>query len=202
MNNKADAGTEITGGAFSDGTLTLMKQDGTGVDIPLPDIVEEYIINEINMTPDILEGSEQISIMDSVFYRAEVKEGIKFPIPPRYNAILNNVDFEQDWNGYIASARSRLGCSVSLIDHFIQNYLPQIVGNMPDGNYRAIISSYVPNTMQLFIYVSDIGLTYKPYIEFNKTGNSYTKIGSNVYFYIVGTISSGSKLTVTYIENI
>ena len=34
---KADAGTEITGGAFSDGTLTLMKQDGTGVDIPLPE---------------------------------------------------------------------------------------------------------------------------------------------------------------------
>ena len=31
---KADAGTEITGGAFSNNTLTLQKQDGTGIDIP------------------------------------------------------------------------------------------------------------------------------------------------------------------------
>ena len=31
---KADAGTEITGGAFSDNVLSLTKQDGTQVDIP------------------------------------------------------------------------------------------------------------------------------------------------------------------------
>lgn len=42
---KADAGTEITGGAFSNNILTLNKADGTGVDIPLPESISEYDIS-------------------------------------------------------------------------------------------------------------------------------------------------------------
>lgn len=50
VDGKADAGTEITGGTFSDGTLTLEKADGSsiGVDIPLSESDLPPVLNLIN----------------------------------------------------------------------------------------------------------------------------------------------------------
>ena len=126
LNGKADAGTEITGGAFSDGTLTLEKADGSsiGVDIPLSET--GYRLNLVDIpNPPVLKSGIRVDLSRNILINST---GTRIYILSQVLQYLEGFAFEYkgivsySWVGYIYF-------------NDLKNELAEVFKNVPDGQY-------------------------------------------------------------------
>ena len=181
VDGKADAGTEITGGAFSDGMLTLEKADGSsiGVDIPLPESYPTINVTEYDSATEInISGSESVSSMENDSFVCF--EMIDTQINSNgvgagayYNSLVKNISSTTISVNFARRRNSQYAFNQKTI-----NLVPvPFVGfYLEDGNYKMPVEVLKINLgTDTYMYRKiGVGLTDDEYIEFRIENNAFT----------------------------
>ena len=176
---KADAGTEITGGAFSDNVLTLTKADGSsiGVDIPLP---ESSQIDTIEIEGGI-----------TIFFDIETINLNTYLSNPRNVYVPNNISIDREYTYYSSYSKSKVKNIASRTDIYVlQSYTRSYLSdntqitvkiideikkiNLIDGKYKFRLDSLVNGINQDYQYNQRIDASEEIYVGFTVENNNIT----------------------------